>query len=43
MVELKSEISQLESTLEEAKEHEKLLVEYPDLNGPVNPDFTGKY
>ena len=43
MVVLRNEISQLEITIQEAKEQEKLLVEYPDLNGPVNTDFAGMY
>ena len=32
----------MEGKLVEAKDHERLLVEYPDLNGPVNPDLTGR-
>ncbi|WAR02562.1 CC157-like protein, partial [Mya arenaria] len=31
----------LNDRLEEAKERERLIVEYPDVNGPVNPDLTG--
>ncbi|XP_048760038.2 coiled-coil domain-containing protein 157-like [Ostrea edulis] len=38
---LKSDIQQLENKLEEATEREKLLIEYPDLHGPVNPDMQG--
>lgn len=38
---LKSDIQQLENKLEEAVEREKLLIEYPDLHGPVNPDMQG--
>ena len=34
-------ISQLEVKLEESKERERMIVEYPDLNGPVNPDLSG--
>ncbi|XP_061198305.1 coiled-coil domain-containing protein 157-like [Saccostrea echinata] len=38
---LKSDIQHLESKLEEAVEREKLMIEYPDLNGPVNPGMKG--
>ena len=38
---LQQNINQLEKQVEEAKEHERLIIEYPDLNGPVNPDLTG--
>ena len=38
---LKSDIEQLENKLEEAVEREKLLIEYPDLHGPVNKDMQG--
>ncbi|XP_064612527.1 coiled-coil domain-containing protein 157-like [Liolophura sinensis] len=31
----------LESKLEEAKEQQRLLVEFPDLNGPVNQNIQG--
>lgn len=34
-------INQLELKLEESKERERMIVEYPDLNGPVNPDLNG--
>ncbi|XP_041348129.1 coiled-coil domain-containing protein 157-like [Gigantopelta aegis] len=34
-------IQKLEVKLEEAKERERLIIEYPDLNGPVNPDYQG--
>lgn len=40
-MQLQGEIKQLEVTLEEVKERERLMIEYPDLNGPVNPDMTG--
>ncbi|KAJ8312417.1 hypothetical protein KUTeg_009790 [Tegillarca granosa] len=38
---LQDNIKVIEGKLEEAKERERLLIEYPDLNGPVNPDLTG--
>ncbi|XP_059144278.1 coiled-coil domain-containing protein 157-like isoform X2 [Physella acuta] len=34
-------VSALTSELEEAKQRERLIVEYPDLNGPVNSDLHG--
>ncbi|XP_046578937.1 coiled-coil domain-containing protein 157-like [Haliotis rubra] len=34
-------IERLEKSLEEAKERERMIIEYPDLNGPVNPDYQG--
>ncbi|RUS89766.1 hypothetical protein EGW08_002469 [Elysia chlorotica] len=34
-------IRELEVKLEESKERERMIVEYPDLNGPVNPDLSG--
>ncbi|GFO09866.1 coiled-coil domain-containing protein 157-like isoform x1 [Plakobranchus ocellatus] len=34
-------IRNLESKIEESKERERMIVEYPDLNGPVNPDLSG--
>ena len=42
MVELQTDIRKLEGTIQDAKEREQLMVEYPDLNGPVNPDLQGK-
>ncbi|KAK7474482.1 hypothetical protein BaRGS_00034304 [Batillaria attramentaria] len=36
-----AEIQRLESQLVEAKERERMIIEYPDLNGPVNPDLPG--
>ena len=42
MVDLQSEIHKLEATVQEANEKYQLLVEYPDLNGPVNADIQGK-
>ena len=42
MAELKQEISQLEGWLQEAKDQQRLLVEYPDLNGPVNANIAGE-
>ncbi len=41
ITELEDGIGQLEKQVQEAKEKEKLLVEYPDLNGPVNRDLAG--
>lgn len=38
---LETTVESLSEKLEEAKERERLIVEYPDLNGPVNPDLTG--
>ena len=43
IAELEDSISHLETQLKDAKEKEKLLIEYPDLNGPVNSDFAGMY
>ncbi|XP_071110838.1 coiled-coil domain-containing protein 157-like [Haliotis cracherodii] len=34
-------IERLEKSLEEARERERMIIEYPDLNGPVNPDYQG--
>ena len=41
--ELKADILEMERKLERAGEQERLLVEYPDLNGPVNTDLAGKW
>jgi hypothetical protein len=41
--ELNYTIGVLEDQVQELKEREKLIVEYPDLNGPVNADFTGMF
>ena len=38
---LESSLDVLNDKLEDAKERERLIVEYPDINGPVNPDLTG--
>lgn len=35
-------VNSLNDKLEEAKERERLIVEYPDVNGPVNKDLIGK-
>ena len=43
MRELRGEVREMERKLEKAREQERLLVEYPDLNGPVNKDLTGVY
>ncbi|KAK3781665.1 hypothetical protein RRG08_043576 [Elysia crispata] len=34
-------ITELGMKLDESKERERMIVEYPDLNGPVNPDLSG--
>ena len=41
--ELKRDILEMERKLERAREQERMLVEYPDLNGPVNTDLAGKW
>jgi molybdopterin converting factor small subunit len=38
---LETTVQSLNDKLEEAKERERLIVEYPDINGPVNPDLSG--
>ncbi|XP_033747469.1 coiled-coil domain-containing protein 157-like [Pecten maximus] len=38
---LENSIQTLEHQLEEARERERLMIEYPDLNGPVNRDLQG--
>ncbi|KAL4224088.1 hypothetical protein ACF0H5_017542 [Mactra antiquata] len=38
---LETTVESLNDKLEEAKERERLIVEYPDINGPVNPDLSG--
>lgn len=38
---LEETVGKLETDLSSMREREKLLVEYPDLNGPVNPDLSG--
>ncbi|OWF50254.1 coiled-coil domain-containing protein 157-like [Mizuhopecten yessoensis] len=38
---LETNIQKLEQQLEEAREQERLMIEYPDLNGPVNRDLKG--
>ena len=43
MVELQTDIQQLERTLGEAREEQQLLLQYPDLNGPVNTDLQGRH
>jgi hypothetical protein len=42
LAETESQIQLLEQRLEEAKERERLIIEYPDLNGPVNPNLQGE-
>ena len=43
MGELKGDILEMERKLERAREQERMLVEYPDLNGPVNTDLAGRW
>ena len=43
VAQVRREICELQTQLAEAQEQEKLLVAYPDLNGPVNTDLTGRY
>lgn len=38
---LQSLIQTLEQTISKAKEQEQLLIEYPDLHGPVNAGIRG--
>lgn len=38
---LQQNIDTLENKIQEATERERLMIEYPDLNGPVNPDISG--
>ncbi|XP_045171608.2 coiled-coil domain-containing protein 157-like isoform X2 [Mercenaria mercenaria] len=38
---LETTVESLNDKLEEAKERERLIVGYPDINGPVNPDISG--
>lgn len=40
---LETTVQTLNDRLEEAKERERLIVEYPDINGPVNPDLSGEF
>lgn len=40
---LSDNIKELEAQSDRAKENERLLIMYPDLNGPVNPDISGMY
>lgn len=41
--ELEGTVSDMERSLGDMKERERLMVEYPDLNGPVNADMTGTF
>ena len=41
--ELNHNIKELEKQNEDMNENKKLLIMYPDLNGPVNPDISGMY
>ena len=38
---LEKTVSKLEQDVSSMKERERLMVEYPDLNGPVNANMTG--
>ena len=38
----KEKLARVEQELEDARERQRLIVEYPDLNGPVNKDIVGK-
>uniref|UniRef100_A0A1I8FCR6 ATG16 domain-containing protein n=1 Tax=Macrostomum lignano TaxID=282301 RepID=A0A1I8FCR6_9PLAT len=35
---LKSQVSDLQTSLQKSEDEKRLLIEYPDLNGPVNQD-----
>ena len=39
--ELENNIEDSERQLNVAQDRERLMIEYPDLNGPVNRDITG--
>ena len=39
---LEHNIDDSERQLKAAQGRERLMIEYPDLNGPVNRDITGK-
>ena len=39
--ELRENVGQLEQQVHDAKEKERMLIEYPDLNGPVNKNLIG--
>lgn len=41
--ETEAQIQQLESRLVEARDRERMIIEYPDLNGPVNPNLQGEH
>ncbi|PAA90664.1 hypothetical protein BOX15_Mlig010910g1, partial [Macrostomum lignano] len=38
---LKSQVSDLQTSLQKSEDEKRLLIEYPDLNGPVNQDVEG--
>ena len=40
---LDGDVKKLEKRVQESTERERLIIEYPDLNGPVNPDLAGMY
>ncbi len=39
---LSDTVKNFEQQVIQAKENERLLIMYPDLHGPVNPDMNGK-
>lgn len=41
IADLESQVGGLEKELDGMRERERLMVEYPDLNGPVNRDILG--
>ena len=38
-----SALENLEKKLKESEERERMIIEYPDLNGPVNQNLQGMY
>lgn len=40
---LQQNINTLETRIQESADRERLMIEYPDLNGPVNPDLNGEF
>lgn len=43
MSSLEGTVEKLEQDVASMKERERLMVEYPDLNGPVNADVAGMH
>jgi len=39
---LEESMAALTTRLDEARDRERLLLDYPDINGPVNPDLVGR-